>query len=375
MPRASHTLYCDETGNTGSRFLDLAQPMYAEGGWFIANSNKQKAADAVLRIEQKFNFGATELKGADLVKRTRGQAMLREVTEAVGKHGGIPYAYVVEKRYAVCSKIVETFFDPEYNPTVPNADTWNPQKRQEDAQFFYEHDGGQLIEQFAEAYRLKDPSAVYSNASNWVVLLRAKGFHEQAERVEGVLSEIEDEMRNEAKHDASNQMPRGMNTLNLPIVAEVFQFVEQHCPYPCDIVHDQIIEFEPVYRWVFDKMQKAKPGAIEMDDGRQLRTGFVNALSLSFADSKTEPMIRAADYSLAGTRKFVQLALAGEQIPADLTRVAFGTLGALLVAAYTHIYPSLGSMPELTRCMSSTWWCKTVFGRLELELKSSGANK
>src|SRR5207249_11502238 len=108
-----------------------------------------------------------------------------EVTEAVGKRGGIPYAYLIEKRYAVCSKIVETFFDPLYNPKISNAETWNPEKRQADAQFFYEH-GGQLIEDFAEAYRLKDPASVSTNANNWVVILRAKGFHTQAERVAGV---------------------------------------------------------------------------------------------------------------------------------------------------------------------------------------------
>ena len=342
--------------------------MYAEGGWFIANCDKPKATDAILRIEKKYNFGAIELKGADLVKRPRGQAMLREVTEALGKGGGIPYAYVVEKRYAVCSKIVETFFDPAYNPKIPNSDTWNPEKRQADAQFFYDHDGGQLIEQFAEAYRIKDSSAVYSNASNWVVLLRAKGFHTEADRVRGVLLQIEEEIRTESKHHASNQTPRGMDSLNLPTVAEAFQFVEQHCPYPCDIVQDEIASFEPVYRWVFDTMQKAKPGVIEMNDGRQLRSGFVNALSLSFADSKSEPMIRAADYSLAGTRKFIQLALANEPISTDLSHIAFGTLGSILLGAYAVKYKSLGSFPKLSGLMSSTNWYRTLFQRLEQEV-------
>jgi hypothetical protein len=166
-----------------------------------------------------------------------------------------------------------------------------------------------------------------------------------------------------------------MDSLNLPIVAEVFQFVEQHCPYPCDIVHDEIATMEPAYRWVFDHMQNADRSILKMKDGRELHTGFVNALSLSFADSKKEPLIRAADYSLAGTRKFIQLAIANEPIPADITHIAFGTLGSILCRAYSLKYPSLGSFPELSKFMSSTKWCLTVFERLHEEVSNNRSLK
>src|SRR5258706_11705664 len=135
--RSTHTLFCDETGSTGSRFLDPIQPFFAEGGWFIAHEHKSRAMDAILEVERKFKFGAKELKGSDLVKKPKGQKLMREICEVVGKNGGVPFIYAVEKRYAVCSKIVETFFDPVYNPKIPNSDTWNPEKRQSDAQFFY----------------------------------------------------------------------------------------------------------------------------------------------------------------------------------------------------------------------------------------------
>ncbi len=122
MRQSTHALYCDETGSTGSRFLDPAQPTFGEGGWFVAHEYRQRAVDAVVQIESSHRPRATELKGADLVKTRRGQALMREVCEAVGAAGGVPYIYVVEKRYAVGSKIVETFFDPVYNPAIPNSD-------------------------------------------------------------------------------------------------------------------------------------------------------------------------------------------------------------------------------------------------------------
>ena len=325
--------------------------------------------DAILEIEMKFKFGAKELKGSDLVKKPKGQKLMREVCEVVGKNGGVPFIYAVEKRYAVCSKIVETFFDPAYNPKIPNSDTWNPVKRQSDAQFFYST-GSSLIADFAEAYRLMSPEAVKTNAENWIIELTGAGFNDQADKIVGVLPELENEIRNESKHESSSSFPAGMDSLNLPIVVEVFQFVEQFCPYPCDIVHDQTASFEPLYKYIFNLYLKAKPAIIEMKDGRRSIYGFKNAISISFANSKQQPLIRAADYALAGARKFVQLAIAGEPISEEITRIAFCNLGALLMVAFTIKFPTLEPMPELAKVMASNEWLNKVFGRLQLELKT-----
>jgi hypothetical protein len=369
MPTKAHyTLYCDETGNTGSRFLDPDQPLFAEGGWFVATNNHPRAVAAIENLERNFKTGTNELKGAKIAKTAKGQAFIRSVCAAVGKNGGVPFLYLVEKRYFVCTKIVETFFDPLYNPAISVSETWDPEKRQSDAQFFYDN-GGILIDEFAEAYRIKDPMAVRANAEKWAEHLTKHGKTEQAARVAGVLPQIEDEIATEKEHSTSGALPSGMDSLNLPIVAEVFQFAEQQCPRSCDIIHDQTSSFEPVYRYVFSKFAAAKPSAAQMKDGRQLRIGFRNVLSLSFVDSETEPLIRAADYSLAGTRKFIELATSNRKIPQDLTWSALGMLGSLLAGVYLAAHPSLGSMPELTRVMSSNAWITKIVMRLHDEMK------
>ena len=99
-----------------------------------------------------------------------------------------------------------------------------------------------------------------------------------------------------------------------------------------------------------------------------MRLGFKNALSLSFAESKAQPLIRAADYLLAGTRKFIHLATATKEIPEDITWITFGSLGAILMKALTLVHPSLDGMPELSGYMSSDEWRDCVFGRLKNEL-------
>jgi len=370
MSESTHTLFCDETGSTGSRFYDPAQPIYAEGGWFVAHKNRHRAAETLLKAEKRFSSSAGELKGADLAKRARGHSFLRSACEAAGKAGGVPFIIVVEKKYAICSKIVETFFDPDYNPRIPFADTWDPWKRQADAELFYSRDDSLIVE-FAEAYRLMDTIRLKTNAENWATLFRMCGLSDEAERVRGVLPNLDAQIEIDRGHLTSGRFPSGMDSLILFVVSDVFQFVEQKCPFPTDIVHDQTASFEPLYHYVFALYSKGDPLAVKLNDGREVRMGFKNALSLSFQDSKASPLIRAADYLLAGTRKFVQLALGDEQIPHDLTRVAFGTLGPFLLKAYAAEHPSTEAIPELTRIMASRSWNQKVLGRLHREIPAA----
>jgi hypothetical protein len=159
---------------------------------------------------------------------------------------------------------------------------------------FYARDDS-LVQEFAEAYRLMDGPRSKTNAQNWVTLLRACRLSDQAERVAGVLPHLERSIEIDRGHLASGWFPAGMDSLNLFVVSDVFQFVEQHCPYPCDIVHDQTASFEPLYQFVFGLYSRGEPFSVEMRDGRRVCAGFKNALSLSFQDSKMSPAIRAAD--------------------------------------------------------------------------------
>ena len=366
MPQSTHTLFCDETGSTGSNFLDPAQPVFAEGGWVVSHERQPKAMAAVWEIESRYKFKLKELKGARLLRRPNGLTMMRQVCQAMAKFA-TPYLYVVEKRYAVCAKIVETFLDSKYNPNVPNSAAWNPEERQRDADIFYEH-GEHLIDEFAEAYREKNAGLVRRNAQRWIVSLNTHGLHDLAGRVAGVLPRIEEEIIDDSTNIDADQTPPGIDSLNFPTIAQVFQFVEQQCPFPCDIVHDQNEEFEPIYKYFFDRFSQARPALLTMKDGRSMRFGFRNALSLSFANSTEHPLIRAADYALAGTRKFIELALADAPIPEDITRISLGGLGSILMNAYAYMHPSLTPLPEIATDMGASKWRGRVFGRLHKEL-------
>jgi hypothetical protein len=225
-----------------------------------------------------------------------------------------------------------------------------------------------LVDQFAEAYRTKDHTAVRKNAEDWIAELSRRGLGSFAEKIEGVLPEIEAEIIAERRTDSSADIPPGLDSLNMPIVAEIFQFIEGHCPYKCDVVHDQTASFEPIYTYIFELFDKGEQRILLKKDGTRDYIGFEKTCSLSFANSQKQPLIRAADYALAGARRFIELALCGESIPDDIREVAFLNLGAILMETVTYMHPSLGSFPKLGLVMSSTQWATKIFGRLGREV-------
>lgn len=360
----------DETGNTGPNLLDPSQPVFIEGGWWVSNENRWDAKARVKELERKYGFSMREVKGSQLIKHKRGKQFIHAVCSAIGQAGCIPFMYVAEKRYSACCRIVETFFDPAYNPRIPNEDTWDPELRQEQAQIFYDVDS-HLIDAFARAYRVKDGQLMRQNVLDWRDEFLHRNRGDFAERIEGVLAEIESEMRSEAQ--AGQSIPRAMDTLNFALVVGAIQHVELDVPGVYVIIHDETAAFQPAYDYIFSllKQRKADPAVIQMKDGRKFKAGLEKVEDLRFATSEVEPLLRAADYLVAGTRQFIHLARQGEPIDKTLSEIAFAGVGGILCEALAYKYPSLAPFPKLGTVLASTGFVKKVFGRLAEEMKKT----
>jgi NAD(P)-dependent dehydrogenase (short-subunit alcohol dehydrogenase family) len=127
----THTLFCDETGNSGSNYYYPDQPIYAEGGWLVAHGQTEKLENAVLEIERSHRF-TPKTKGTKLKDSTRGQ----EYLDAVSRKA-TPFFYLVEKKYWICARAVGTFFDPNYNLTVAPIETFDPRINKVRADLLY----------------------------------------------------------------------------------------------------------------------------------------------------------------------------------------------------------------------------------------------
>ncbi len=306
-----------------------------------------------------------EVKGAQLIKSQRGRQYIASLIQLMAQKA-IPYFYLAEKRFAVCAKIVESFYDPAYNANIENSELLDPDARQSWAQKFYEGPD-QLIEEFAKAYQDGEAGAITANYQAWIEYFRQTNDEESLRRLEGIESTIGEDVGSESA--AINEQITGWSSLNMPLFVGMFQDIENHFPVSIDLVHDSIKEFSQCFEKVFGLYKNAKPGAILFKDGRRINYGLENITSLTFASSEIQPLIRGADCMIAAVREYTKRAFKGESIDEYLTRAAHPAIGGWVCEMLTGMHPTLGGTPKTGTMMSSGQFSVAVFTRMMETMK------
>ncbi len=108
--------YCDESGNTGTNWIDADQPFFVYGGWLIpAQSEKAILAG----LDEIFGTqSGNEIKAKRFFKRTKAYEEFKMLFDLMLHNNAFPIFIILDKAYIVAPKIIETFFDPAYNQTL-----------------------------------------------------------------------------------------------------------------------------------------------------------------------------------------------------------------------------------------------------------------
>ena len=324
--RTDFTFFCDETGNTGPQFYAPDQPLYVEAGWLVHNGRCEDLARAFAETEARHGFNP-KTKGTRLKDHRRGRECVVEALALVAQ-SATPFLYVVEKRYFICAKAVETYFDPNYNPAVDAIETFDPNIRKLRADLLYRAPET-LVSAFAEAFRREDSAAIAGLGPAWVAALRSDRQAGMAFQLQVGLPEIQRHMAEEFARTRALGLPRGYNSLNAPTLAQTFQLIERSSP-PCNLIHDQCETLAPIYRYFFDRYRDARPDVLPKLDGGIEIFGFRNLHSLSFGDSEQMPLLRACDYLTAMCVEFARRAIADEDIPEQVRVCAEHGWGRML---------------------------------------------
>ncbi len=280
----------------------------------------------------------------------------------IGQNGGIPILHICEKKYMVCGKIVETFFDPLYNSKVSFADQWNLDKRQEMAQFFYETNLP-LIDEFANAYRQKNPEGIKNNAEKWVQYFDENNHKEWSGLIAPVIPDIISSLSSEF-YIGEGPAFEGIDSLNIPVWFNIFQHVEQNSPVSCSIIHDKIDTFESAYLESFKILKNASECIIQFDEDRTWVYPLKNIDRIVFENSKESPLIRAADLVVGSSAYYIELVMSGKNIPEPLHKIAFFTLGSFLMDVISYKHPQLGPPLKLGSMIGSSGWITKLFDNL-----------
>ncbi|MBV6419370.1 MAG: hypothetical protein DAHOPDDO_00586 [Ignavibacteriaceae bacterium] len=356
------TLYIDEAGNTGSRYLDINQPFFILGGWLIENSKLAQLSNAIEDLEKKYSSTGHELKGKNLVKHLRGQEFILNVNRKVASFAGMPLMFIVEKRYMICAKIVETFLDPYYNKLVENKELLDLDGRQNTAQEVY-NTNSQLIEEFAEAYRTRNSLRIKELVTEWADELTALGNHALAKKVFGAIENIEEEITTEFEVFESK---KGYDSLNLPMLVAMFQYIEHNLPSQIKIIHDNNDSFKETFYNIFELLNNNSEGFIQFIDSRRLYFGLKSITDFTFCESKSTPILRAADYAVSATYDYIKKVFNNNEINDTMNTIAMMTIGGIYLKALTAKYPELGYVPDLGTTYSSRDFVKKAFSKLSV---------
>lgn len=351
------SLFLDETGNTGSRFWERNQPVYIEGGFIIEKRYQDKIRAKIVALEQAYPQFNVEIKGSKLVTHSKGQHFISGVLEMMGQNRSIPFIYVCEKRYCVAAKAVETFLDPAYNKHVPYSFQRDFDGKKEVAERFYAAQD-ELLSEFAEAFRAKNSEAMKKNVQDWVHYFESKQHFELVAQMRSFLENIDEALTQEFVRLDEMGHP-GFDSLNVPVLFDLFQHIEHTIQHQCRIVHDRIASYETAYRDMFSTAKNAAPGVLATNGGT-LTLPLNNIVGLDFVDSKADPLVRASDYLVAASSSYIKAVRCNADISTRLHKIGFLSLGALLMDCITTKHPHLGPSLDLYRVFASDSWLVTL---------------
>jgi len=142
------TFFIDESGNTGTDWLNNDQPFFTYGGWLIPNQKREMVETFLydyISMEQ-----ASELKSKYVFRRTGGLELFSNIyNRLIYEFSAVPFFKVVDKKFMVAAKMVETFFDCEYNPFVNAYLTHPVELKKALANCIYNYENKKVLNSFS----------------------------------------------------------------------------------------------------------------------------------------------------------------------------------------------------------------------------------
>lgn len=110
-----YNFYCDESGNTGTNWTNQVQPYFVNGGWLIDAQSEQQIKEKLTKLFNEYQ--GPEIKSS-ILNTSKGMYYLDKSFSILLESGSLPFFVVADIEFMVAAKIVESFFDYEYNKSI-----------------------------------------------------------------------------------------------------------------------------------------------------------------------------------------------------------------------------------------------------------------
>ena len=338
--------YCDESGNTGPNYIDQEQPFYTLAAWSVPDNKIVDASVAVEEHRKKYSPQSDELKAANLIRSSNGKRGIMSLIRTLGSLGCVPIYEVLEKRYCVAGKIVETFMDPLYNPLVNNAFIPDSTTKQEIANTLYDGLSENTLNRFAAVYRNPTLAEFESSLNEIITCVNANINAELA----AILKGSHEHLKEIAEVEMSASFMGNMqDSLNYPVFVGILMMIEVFgrlgLVNPVKIVHDEIYAYEEHLNKVFVMLRNAREGVFTFPNGAILVFPLKHVESMEFASSKDSVLVQAADI-LAGSVNYLSKCAVQQKRVDDLD-----------IELAEHLFPALFiEIPQIAWSVGSARW-------------------
>lgn len=338
--------YCDESGNSGPNYIDQEQPFYTLATWSVPYKRIVDASVAVEEHRQEYSPQADELKAANLMRSANGKRGIMSLLRTLGHLGCVPIYEVLEKRYCVAGKIVETFLDPFYNPRVNNAFIPDSTTKQEIANTLYEGLSESTLNRFAAIYRNPTLRGFEMSLDEIIVSTNSNINPELASLLEGSCEKIGEIADIEASACFLGSMT---GSLNYPVFVGMLMMIELlgrlGLVDAVKIVHDEIYAYEEHLNKVFVMLRNAGEGVFTFPNGHILVFPLKHVGAMEFGSSKDSVLLQAADV-LAGSVNYLAKRAIQQREVTDLD-----------IELAEHLFPALLiDLPRIAWSVGSSHW-------------------
>lgn len=311
-------LVCDESGQTGSNLADFSQDFLVYAAWLLDSEKRPRLVKSLSELKAVLPAAIPELKSKYFTSEDstlRRRLRLADWMDEMRSFGALPVFYVMEQRYAVAGKIVNTLMDDWTNKHARGVVSLSDQPQREAATEFFLQFSEEALKLFALAYTKMDKELLRQAAERLLEESRTKNDIYSAV-LHGAVSEIDEIMYHENLHSE-----RQWRALNLPAFLWMLRFSDQIIDAKTDgkgarvtVLHDRQTEFEKLLRENVETLSKIGPlssrilgcGPVGRLDLRNIKNS-----NLDFSDSFSPDEIQAADLLAGVVRRTFRALLGG----------------------------------------------------------------
>ena len=291
------TFFVDESGNTGTDWLNKDQPFFVYGGWLIPNENIDNVNIYLNEFIKKEQSG--ELKSNKILKRNDGLKIFDEIFNTLlYDFSALPVFAVVDKEFMVSAKIVETFFDYAYNPNVNTYLTHPVELKKALANCILTSKG--ILTKFSELIKngTIDVEHLREVSLELVTLFENEGHLQVADSLRNLSDENLLSMIDEFETVTDTGKMKNRITLTQTVLLEMIKNVEiisNNRNFKVNIIHDKLRGYSEVFNEIEAVFFKEEQPYIYRNEDKIWLSRFPHIQSIIEKDSKNVPVIQVAD--------------------------------------------------------------------------------